>query len=708
MNILIDIGHPAHVHLMKHTYHRLVTDGHEVWVTTRDIPLARHLLEVNQMPYTCIGQKKNRLIDKFFSQFSVDRQLLAFVKAHHIEVGVGSSVALAHVSKLSSMKSIILDDDDDAVEPLFVKYAHPFADVILSPDCLKRHSLKTVYYPGYHDLAYLHPNVFTPDPSVLQIAGLSPAEPFFILRFNAFKAHHDIGESGLSLDEKRRLVRTLLSHGKVFITSEGQLEPEFQPYQLTVPPEHIHSLMYYATMFVGDSQSMTSEAAVLGTPALKCNTFAGRLAVPNELEQKYDLCYAFHPSGFDQLLCKINDLLSLPNLKELWREKTKKLYLDKVDVADFLVRYVEQFMTASTQRILIDVGHPAHVHMYKCFAQEMQQKGNQVLFVCRNKEFAKKLLEAYCFRYREIGKKSVSLFGKVWDLVRFDYKEWQIARKFGADVIISHGSITASHAAWLLRIPHITFEDTFNMEQVRLYLPFTKVVITSDYLNPLVGRPNQLSCKCYNELLYLHPNRFAPKKQVLNDLGIRDGEKFVIMRFVSWGATHDIGHAGMSDENRWEAVSRFEKFGRVFISSERELPSRFEKYRFPLSPQKMHDVEAFATLVFGESATMASEAAVLGVPGIFINNSKILYTKEQEEKYHLCYNFTEAETDQQKAIEKGVEILSGKSGVDYQKQRQLLLQDKIDVTAFFVWLVENYPQSIQQYRSNPQIQNQFL
>jgi len=35
----------------------------------------------------------------------------------------------------------------------------------------------------------------------------------------------------------------------------------------------------------------------------------------------------------------------------------------------------------------IDIGHPAHVHVTKHFAHEMEQRGHQVLFTCRQKEF---------------------------------------------------------------------------------------------------------------------------------------------------------------------------------------------------------------------------------------------------------------------------------------------------------------------------------
>ena len=280
------------------------------------------------------------------------------------------------------------------------------------------------------------------------------------------------------------------------------------------------------------------------------------------------------------------------------------------------------------------------------------------------------------------------MLGKLCDLFLFEWKEWLIARHFHADLFVSHGSVIASHVAWLMHKPHVTFEDTFNMEQVRLYAPFTKYILTANYQNPITNWKNVISCPMYNELLYLHPHRFCPDSSVLSELGVHKGNKYTIVRFVGWNASHDIGHKGMSALNKIYAVRCFEQFGRVYISSESFLPPELEPYRFPLSPDRMHDAIAFSTLVFGESATMASEAAVLGVPSIFVNNARILYTQEQETKYHLCCNFSESEEDQLRAIEKGVEILSGKSGVGYEKQRQLLLRDKIDVTAFFVDFIE--------------------
>lgn len=343
MNILFDINHPAHVHLLRHAYDMLVGHGHQVVVVVKEIPSAMRLLELFGIPYINIGKKEDSIARKGFDQLVYDHRILKLVRQHHIEVGVGSSINLAHVSRMSGMKSIILDDDDDDAEPLFVKFGHPFADVILSPDCIQRKSKKTIGVRSYHELAYLHPKRFTPEPNVLKEAGIVEGEPFFIMRFNAFKAHHDVGVAGLSIENKRRLLDCLKAKGRVLITTERDIDEEFRPYQLSVSPEKAHSLMYYATLFVGDSQTMTSEAAVLGTPAVKCNSFAGRLSVPNEIENKYGLCYSFLPEQSEAFFDEIDSLLSMPDLKREWQRRRQIMLADKIDYAGFLTWFVEHF-----------------------------------------------------------------------------------------------------------------------------------------------------------------------------------------------------------------------------------------------------------------------------------------------------------------------------------------------------------------------------
>ena len=343
MNILIDINHPAHVHLLRNVYAMLTERGNKVLVVVKEIPSAIRLLELYGIPYVNIGRKDDAIAKKGADQLVYAHRILKIVRKNHIDVGVGTSINLSHVSKVSKMKSIVLDDDDDEVEPLFVKYGHPFADTILSPADTPRKSKKKIYVNAYHELAYLHPNRFKPDPSVLQDAGVEEGDPFFIMRFNAFKAHHDVDVVGLTIENKRRLVNYLSSKGKVFITTERDIDDEFKPYQLKVSPEKAHSLMYYATMLVGDSQTMTSEAAVLGTPAIRCNTFVGRIHYLEEEEHKYGLTYGFRPDQAEEMFKKIEELLSMPNLKEEWQVRRQKMLSEKIDYAQFLTWFIENY-----------------------------------------------------------------------------------------------------------------------------------------------------------------------------------------------------------------------------------------------------------------------------------------------------------------------------------------------------------------------------
>lgn len=343
MNILIDIAHPAHVHLLRNAYAEFVENGHTVIVTVKDIPSAIELLNKYDIPYVFLGNKHDSMLGKLVMQLVYNIKLLWIVLTQKIKIGFGSSLTLAQISKISGMKSVILDDDDDDVEPLFVKYAHPYADVVLSPEGTQRATKAFIPYKGYHELAYLHPNRFTPDINVLKTIGLTENDVYFVLRFNAFKAHHDVGVQGLSIEDKRKLIKYLEQKGRVFITTERNIDDEFKKYQLLLPSEKIHSLLYYATMFIGDSQTMTSEAAVLGTPAIRCNTFVGKIHYLNEEERKYELTYGFLPNEFDKMMNQIDELLNVLNLKDLWNERRNKMLNDKIDVTAFYVWFIENY-----------------------------------------------------------------------------------------------------------------------------------------------------------------------------------------------------------------------------------------------------------------------------------------------------------------------------------------------------------------------------
>jgi predicted glycosyltransferase len=172
---------------------------------------------------------------------------------------------------------------------------------------------------------------------------LSAGEPFFIIRLVAFKAHHDHSHRGLSLGAKRRLIDSLSRFGRVFLTVEGDVPAEFMHHQMAISPHLIHHILAFATMLIADSQTMTMEAAVLGTPAIRCNTFVRRCSVIEELEGKYGLTYGFLPQEEGRMFDRIAELLRHPSLKEEWATRRRRMLADKIDLTAWILDFVDNY-----------------------------------------------------------------------------------------------------------------------------------------------------------------------------------------------------------------------------------------------------------------------------------------------------------------------------------------------------------------------------
>jgi uncharacterized protein len=344
MMLLFEINHPGHIHLFRNLAAELENKGHEAVFLIKSDPVIIQLADFYGLKYVSMGPKRKGLTGKFIYQPVFLLKTIRYVRKNKPALGLGVSMNLPMVSKFTKMKSIGFDDDDMVVTPVFAHYANK-ANTILTPSALahEKRGKHHLTYPGYHELAYLHPNRFKPDDRVFEWLGLPNKSDYFIVRFNSFKAHHDIGEGGMSFEQKKILVRKLEAKGRVFISSESGIDPEFASYSLTTSPWQMHSVLAFAKMYVGESQTMTSEAAVLGTPALKCNTFAGRLSVPNDLERRYGLCYAFLPDNFEQMLLKTDELLAMENLQGEWERRRQKMLEENIDVTAFLVWFTENY-----------------------------------------------------------------------------------------------------------------------------------------------------------------------------------------------------------------------------------------------------------------------------------------------------------------------------------------------------------------------------
>ena len=341
-------------------------------------------------------------------------------------------------------------------------------------------------------------------------------------------------------------------------------------------------------------------------------------------------------------------------------------------------------------KAIFDIGHPAHVHLFRNTILNLQKLGWQIKIIARPKEITLDLLRAYGFDYEMLPHYD-GLMNKTIGLLRIELGYWKIARAFHPDVIISMSSVYSAHVSRLIGKPNIAFGDTpaskgtlFNFVQHVLFAPFANIICTPDVFPYRFSTSRHVTYNGYHELAYLHPKHFKPDPFILKEVGLTEKDSFIVMRFAAWDAVHDLGQRGFKDiRERIEFVKKMENFARVFVTSEVAIPE-LKKNELTLPPEKIHSLLAYATLYIGEGATMASEAGVLGVPWIFVYTQRLPYLDDQERNFNLGYTVNDAS----KALEIAAKIFQIENlKIQWQKKRQKLLKDKIDVCDFITNLI---------------------
>ncbi len=336
-------------------------------------------------------------------------------------------------------------------------------------------------------------------------------------------------------------------------------------------------------------------------------------------------------------------------------------------------------------RILIDILHPAHVHFFRNFHDEMADRGHELCITARDKDRSVDLLREFGLPYRQISAQH-SGGGLAVEMGRRTGRLLKVMRAFRPDVLTGVMGPSVAVAGRLRRVPAVVFYDTeFAVQTNRFVYPLAHSVCTPDcYQGRVRGR--HVRYAGYHELAYLHSNRFEPDPDRLSAFGVDPDEPYSLVRFVSWQAAHDRHERGLSRAQKRHLIDVLQSRGlRVYISSEAPLPPDLAGLEVKGPVGQIHHLLAYAQLCVGESATMSSEAAVLGVPAVFIATTGRGYTDDEEKRYGLVRHFTEDQYEQAVAA---IEKLCAEAPREFgQAARQRLLADKIDVTS---WMVDYF------------------
>ena len=330
MTYIFELNHPKHYYQFKYVMEELKRGGHSVVVLARDKDVLLNVLQEEGVAYQIFGTHKKDIFGKIIHTPRLLWNYWRIARRERPDVIVSkASFYGTLIAKLTGAKSVVFPDSE--VVKVTNRYVVPLASLVVTPGSFGLdYGKKHVRIGGLFEDCYLAPGVFKADANIVKQYGLK--QPYAILRFVGWYANHDVNNSGFLLEEKKELIRVIEQYMTVYISSEKPLPEELRKYQLPTPSNQIHSVLAYADLYLGDSQTMATEAALLGTPAVRSNSFVGPHDMTNfkVLEQQYGLLYNIR--YFPDVLAKITQMAK-HSCKAEWKKK-QQAYFSKVGDAN--------------------------------------------------------------------------------------------------------------------------------------------------------------------------------------------------------------------------------------------------------------------------------------------------------------------------------------------------------------------------------------
>jgi predicted glycosyltransferase len=337
--VLFDVAHPKHFYQFRSAWIDLSSD-HQIHVIAREKDVLLGLLRDAGVEHRVYGRNRRGLGGKFIE---TPRSLLGYAR----ELGrirpdlivSKSSPYAATLARLFRARTMVMPDSEGVA--LNERYVIPRSDFVVTPTSYSRdYGSKHRRVSGFFEAGYLHPRHFIADPTAIESLGIQPGERFAVIRFVAWGANHDVGKVGITDDQKIELVRALREQVRVVVSAEGAVPDELRPLIMKLPPSRIHHLLHFASLYVGDSQTMATEAALLGTPAIRCNSFVGASDFSNFgiLERDHQLLSNF--SSFADAKRRALEILAMPDSKAVWEDRRRRFFDQVGDVNAEIARTI--------------------------------------------------------------------------------------------------------------------------------------------------------------------------------------------------------------------------------------------------------------------------------------------------------------------------------------------------------------------------------
>jgi len=348
MKCAIFANTPAQIHFYKNIAQMLRSKNHKVIFLIRDYRETLALADSLGIDYLIYSYGQSQQVLGSIRAFPGRLlRLMKILREFRPDIIAGFGVYDAYASLIFGKPCIEFTDSEPPINSIYsieVQMYKPFIDSIITPELFAYDfGKKHIRIRSYKELAYLHKRYFVPRNDILKMIGVNKGESYVILRFNALDAVHDAKIRGFSYEQKLLLVRELKKYTKVFVSCEGAVPKEFDKDLLRIPKNRIHDAIFFSSLLIADTQTMVTEAGILGTPAIRCNSFVGEKDMSNfrELEKRYGLIFNYGEP--QRAIDKAIELIQISDLKARWQEKRERLLKEKIDIAAFMNWFIENF-----------------------------------------------------------------------------------------------------------------------------------------------------------------------------------------------------------------------------------------------------------------------------------------------------------------------------------------------------------------------------
>lgn len=342
-------------------------------------------------------------------------------------------------------------------------------------------------------------------------------------------------------------------------------------------------------------------------------------------------------------------------------------------------------------KILIDIGHPAHVHLFKNLYRGLLNNGHTVIVTARKREIIVDLLNYYQIPFYSRHSSGKGLLKKSIGFIRILASLFFYCKKNKPDLLIGGvGNAYIAVLSKMIKKTSIILDDTEHSKfEIFFIKHFADVIFTPKSYQSELGI-KQIKYRGFHALFYLHPDIYLPNDDVYDKLNINKNTKYIVVRFVSWDASHDLGIKGMSYDDKISLIKTLSSYAKIYISSEKDLESPLNEFSLQLPSYLLHDVLANASLVITEGGSIASEAAILATPTIYINSLSAGVLKELEN-----YGLIHSNQKYSDILVSSINILKNDNAKHiYKTRRDKMINEKIDVNKMLLQFIESYPQSL--------------